>query len=515
MNYRAIVHVISLLLIFLSLGMASAGAVSQLQHDASSCSKIFFFCAGVTLAAALLGLLFARRRRGEREYKTGVREGFAAVAFSWLLASLFGALPFYCLADMTPADAIFETASGLTTTGASVIAETLTLNNGQLLSGGLESLPHGLLYWRCMLNWFGGVGIVFFVLLILPLMNYGKGNQLYNAEVPGLKTDSEQLTPRLLSSVRLILGVYLLLTFLATAVYWLGGMEVFDALCHAFATVSTGGFSTKAKSIGHYQSAFLQWSVIFFMFISACNFSLIVKMFITRKFLFFADEEFRFFAYLTCGASVLVALFLYAHCPAGIPGLNGTIPRSTEAFLRTAFFQVTSLISTTGFATSDYMQWGVTPVLLILWCIIFPCGCGGSTSGGIKCSRLIVIFKQVHSEIKRCLFSRTLSDVRLSGNRIEQSLVHKTMAFVLLYLLVFLGVGVALTFLVQADLQTALGAALACLSNVGPGFGAVGPAGHYAWLNAPAKYLLVFTMIAGRLELYTVLVLFLPAFWKR
>ena len=274
-----------------------------------------------------------------------------------------------------------------------MIAETLTLNNGQLLSGGLESLPHGLLYWRCMLNWFGGVGIVFFVLLILPLMNYGKGNQLYNAEVPGLKTDSEQLTPRLLSSVRLILGVYLLLTFLATAVYWLGH-EVFDALCHAFATVSTGGFSTKAKSIGHYQSAFLQWSVIFFMFISACNFSLIVKVFITRKFLFFADEEFRFFAYLTCGASVLVALFLYAHCPAGIPGLNGTIPRSTEAFLRTAFFQVTSLISTTGFATSDYMQWGVTPVLLIL-CACIPCGCGGSTWRH-QMLTVNVIFKQVH-----------------------------------------------------------------------------------------------------------------------
>jgi len=515
MNYRAIVHVISMLLVFLGLGMASAGTVSKLQHDAASCSEGFFLCAGLTLVAALLGVLISRRRKGEREYRTGVREGFAAVAFSWLLASVFGALPFYYIAALAPADAIFETASGLTTTGASVIAETLTLRHGQLLSGGLESLPHGLLYWRSMLNWFGGVGIVFFVLLILPLMNYGKSNQLYNAEVPGLKTDSEQLTPRLLSSVRLILGVYMLLTFLATAVFWLGGMEVFDALCHAFATVSTGGFSTKTNSIGHYQSAFLQWSVIFFMFISACNFSLIVKMFITRRCLFFMDEEFRFFAYLTCGSSVLVAVLLYANCPAGIPGMNGTISRSVEPFLRTAFFQVTSLISTTGFATSDYMQWGLSPVLLILWCILFPCGCGGSTAGGIKCSRFIVIFKQMHSEIRRCLFSRTLSDVRLSGHRIEQPLVNKTMAFVLLYLLVFLGVAVTLTFLVETDLQTAFGAALACLSNVGPGFGAVGPVGNYAWLSAPAKYLLVLTMIAGRLELYTVLVLFLPAFWKR
>ncbi len=515
MNYRAIILIVSWLLIFLGLGMAAAGTAAHWSVESEAVLVRFLQSAGATIAIGLLGLASARRPRTERKSKIGVREGFAAVAFSWLLASIFGALPFYCIAEMTAVDAIFESASGLTTTGASVISEITVLRSGRILSGGLESLPAAVLLWRCLLNWLGGVGIVFFVLLVLPLLNLGRGKQLYNAEVSGLKTVSDQLTPRLLSSVRLILGVYLLLTALAGTMFWLGGMTPFDALCHAFATVSSGGFSTKAKSIGHYDSALLQWSVIFFMFVAACNFILIVRVFLTRKFHFLADEEFRFFAGLTVGATLLLALLLWLNCPAGIQSLNGSTLQGLEPMLRTAAFQVTSLISTTGFLTADYLQWEIPLATLILGCIIFPCGCGGSTSGGIKCARIIVIGKQMVFEIKHCLFSRALSDVRLNGQRIEPSLVNKTLAFVCLYLLLFLGGAAMLAFLERADLPTAFGASIACLSNIGPGFGAVGPGGNFAVFSPLTKYLLVLIMITGRLELYTVLVLFLPTFWKR
>ena len=517
MNKRAVFYLSSLLLFVMGCAMMTVVPVAILMKDPESVVLQSFLCA---LAVCIVsGFIFfrTRRRKNEPEFKTGVREGFLAVSCAWIGAVLVGALPFLLIGGFVFSDAFFESASGLTTTGASVIESETILASGEKLTGGLESLPAGLLYWRSLLNWLGGVGIVVFVLLIIPLFNPGQsGQQLYNAEVPGLKTSSEQTTPRLVSSVRIILFVYLMLTMLSFFCYWVGGMSFFDAVCHSFSTVSTGGFSTKTASIGFYQNSFLQWCCIVFMFFSACNFALIVRLFVSRRFHYFKDEEFRFFSLLILCATLLIAGMLYVNCPDGFQGTNGnTIPRSIESCLRTAAFQVVTIITTTGYVTSDYVAWGIPAALMILFLLMFPCGCGGSTSGGMKCVRVYLVFKLVLSEIRHCVFPRAIPDIRLNRERLNSAVISKMMAFLFLYLIIFLLVGAILPFLAGMDMTTAFAASLACLSNIGPGMGKVAPSETYFWMSDSAKFLLSFTMIAGRLELYTCLVLFLPSFWKR
>ena len=517
MNYRAVFYLCSLLLLVLGCAMATAIPIAWFMEDGIPVTFKFFICSLMVCFFSALIFFLTRRRKNEPEFKTGAREGFLAVFVSWLGASLIGALPFMVIGGMRFADSFFESASGLTTTGASVVEAATVLASGNSLAGGLESLPCSLLYWRSLLNWLGGVGIVVFVLLVIPLLNPGQsGQQLYNAEVPGLKTTSDQATPRLVSSVRIILFVYLMFTMLSTFCYFVGGMSFLDAVCHAFSTVSTGGFSTKTASIAAYKSPFLQWSCIIFMLLSACNFTLIVKLFVSRSFQYFKDEEYKFFFWLAVASTLIVAVLLYVKCPEGVPGTDGTmIPRSVESYLRTAAFQVSSIITTTGFATSDYTAWGIPAVLMILFLLMFPCGCGGSTAGGMKCVRVYLVFKLVLSEIRHCVFPRALTDIRLNGERMESSVISKMMAFLFLYLIIFFFAGAALPFLCEMDMTTAFSASIACLSNVGPGMGKVSPNCTYAWMTDSAKYLLSFTMIAGRLELYTCLVLLLPSFWKR
>lgn len=517
MNKRAIFYLCSLLLLVMGCAMATAIPVAWAMGDSMRVFFRFSLCAFVVCSVSSFIFFKTRRRKDEPEFKTGSREGFLSVFLSWMVASLVGAIPFIVIGGMRLPDAFFETASGLTTTGASVIDASTVLLSGEKLEGGLESLPYGLLYWRSFLNWFGGIGIVVFVLLVIPLLNPGQtGQQLYNAEVPGLKTSSDQATPRLVSSIRIILMVYLMFTMLSTFCYYIGGMTFFDAVCHAFSTVSTGGFSTKTASFGYYKSPFLQWVCIIFMLLSACNFTLIVRLFVSRSFQYFKDEEFKFFFALVVVSTLIVGALMYAQCTGGIPYTDGEyIPRTVESYLRTAAFQVSSLITTTGFATSDYTMWGIPAVLVILFLLMFPCGCGGSTAGGMKCVRVLLVFKLVFSEIRHCVFPRAMTDIRLNGERMESSVISKMMAFLFLFLIIFAFVGAILTFLCDMDITTAFSASIACLSNIGPGLGDVSPNATYAWMSDSAKYLLSFTMIAGRLELYTCLVILLPSFWRR
>ena len=511
MNLRVIVHLIALLMLFLSIGMGISAVVAGSGPDPVWVRNHLAICA---LAILLLGsLLFCIARCYHRkvEFSTGVREGFATVALSWLVGTALGAVPFCWIARMTIPDALFEAASGLTTTGASVISTELILRDGTVLADGIEGLPQGLLFWRSLLNWFGGVGIVFFVLLILPLLHVGKGSLLYNAEVPGLKTDSDQLTPRLFQSVLWVLGLYAVLTVAAAIGYRICGMNLFDAACHAMSTISTGGFSTRNASFAAFPGAALQWTVIVFMLLSACNFTLFLRSILQRRFCFWEDEEFRFFLGMVVVATVVVALLLYEGHP---DGLNG-VPCTVESYLRLAAFQVASLASTTGFTTADFDAWGVPVITAILLLIMFPCGCGGSTAGGMKCSRILVLGKAMLAEVRQCLFPHTLTDIRLNGARLAPTLVRKTFVFALLYLTLIALVAFALLGLTGASLGTCGSAALTCLSNVGPGIGAVGPSCSFGWMGPMAKILLALTMITGRLELYTMLVLFLPAFWRR
>lgn len=519
MNYRVVIHVISLLLGIVGVSELAMALCGLLLGDGVTGFGKMLLCAFLALGLAGGGWWLTRRRRGEPELQTSIRDGFAGVGLGWLVASLAAALPFVLIMDVPLTDGVFEAASGLTTTGASVMAEGLCLRSGVVLHGQvLENMPRCLLLWRATMNWLGGIGIVFFVLLLLPLMKVAQGKMLYNAEVPGLKTDDSQLTPRLSTSVKLVLGVYIFLTVLCIAVYRLLGMTFYDAVCHSFSTISTGGFSTRTASFGYFdRQPLLQWSAILFMFLSACNFALFVRVVLERRISLHKDEEFRLFGYLFAGATLLTATLLWFRCPTGIVQLSGlTEARGIEAYVRAAAFQVVTLMSTTGFCTSDYQEWGQPVICLLFGLLMIPCGCGGSTAGGLKVGRLIVLIKQLRFELERCLSPHALCNVRLNGERMETSLLSKTMAFALMYLFVLLVVAFLLAlFDSRLDVATALGGSISCLGNIGPGFGAVGPAGSFAQLNVPAKWLLSLVMIIGRLELYTLLVMFCPSFWRR
>ena len=516
MNFSAITYVLSLLWMLLGVCMLLVAATVGWRYDTPAQAWTMGITSLVPLALGLFAFLVFRKKK-EASTTTGDRRmGYATVALAWLSASVLGALPFVFVCRFTPVDAIFETASGLTTTGASIIDNTQKLLYGGVLTGGLESLPKSILFWRSTLNWLGGVGIVYFVLLVLPLLHLSQGKQLYNAEVPGIKTSGDQLTPRLNSSVLYILLLYIAMTTLAGLVYWLCGMSTFDAINHAFTTISTGGFSTKAGSLGDFGPA-VQWSATFFMLLSACNFSLYLRFLFTRRFNCFRDEEFRFFCLMALIATALITcLLLMKKAPYPLPAMEElSYLRKCELALRTAAFNVATVCSTTGFTISDYEKWGLPTVLILLGLIMLPCGCGGSTAGGMKCSRLIVLVKQLLYEVKHCIFPRSLPDIRLNGDRLDSEVVAKTFAFTALYMCIFVIVSVLLIVVEQCDLKTAMGTSLSAISNVGPGFGHTSPSYTFSWLTDFSKCLTAFTMITGRLELYTILTLFIPSFWRR
>ena len=540
--------------------MAVASAVSFIMGDPDFFLYRLIGCAVFTFVVGYTLCKLTERKRGELDFGSSTRDGFVTVALGWFTAVVFGSLPFITCANLTICDAFFETASGLTTTGASVINPELITRDGSPLGNILAYLPRhdpanlplpsGLLFWRCLLNWLGGVGIVFFVLLVLPLLKIGRGTQLYNAEVPGLKTDGGQLTPRLGSSILYVTIVYVFLTTMAGLLYYQFGMSLFDSVCHALSTIATGGFSNKSASIGYFKSPAIQWSVIAVMFVAACNFSLLLKFIFTRKFPYFADEEFRFFTSMVIIATLIITPLVYFSSPESISvtGDPAYETRTVSNYIRTVAFQVVSIASTTGFGTSDYENWNCPIAILILFIMMFPCGCGGSTAGGMKCSRVLVVAKHLIKEIKHCVYPRTIPTVRICGERIDQALVAKTLAFVLCYLVIFATVALLLMFVeyrpnitssptktteqaivAQADTQdananhsnspmdvkTAISASISAISNIGPGLGAISPSCDYHWMRPISKIILAITMITGRLELYTILVLFLPSFWRK
>lgn len=541
-SWVAIVQIVSLLLAIISGALLVTTAVSWYMGDTPEVVRGFLITLALTASLAALGFYVCRRSMGPRTLETSARDGFASVGFGWIVVSVIAALSFRLTIHIPMADAIFETSSGLTTTGASILGEESLFEPSRAAEISAESavatlppspdegraLPnagrpcYGILFWRAMLNWLGGVGIVFFVLLLLPLLNLGQSKMLYNAEVPGIKTTADQTTPHLATSVIWVLVAYGGLTLAAIILYRVFGMTTFDAICHAFSTISTGGFSPRVDGLAHYNHLpALQWFVILFMFLSACNFSLHIQRFSSRKIVYWKDEEFRVFSTVTILSVLFVAFMLWwTKCPRSELYLNGPAGNalaSLEEYLRGATFQVVTVLSTTGFCNGNWETWGVSSILILIAFLMVPCGCGGSTAGGMKWSRVVVMFKQLSLEIRRCLSPRTVQDVRLNNERLDNGLVGKTLAFAALYGTVVVVVAFLLgVFEPLADnVSTAFGAALTCLSNVGPGFGAVNPAGNFAEFNAFSKLLLALTMIIGRLELFTIIVLFLPSTWKK
>jgi trk system potassium uptake protein TrkH len=445
--------------------------------------RSFVLAALITWVAGS-GLLFAGRKA---ERQLGKRDGIIIVSISWVVASAFGMLPFYLsgyIPDVT--NAFFEAMSGFTSTGSTI------LDN-------VEALPHGLLFWRSITQWFGGLGIVFFTIAVLPIFGVG-GVQLFAAEAGGSNLD--KVHPRIGVTARWIWSIYLGLTLIVIVLLIAGGMSPFDSVCHAFATTGTGGFSTKQASIAYYHSAYIEYVTGVFMIISGINFTLLL-FFVNRKFKkFFANTELKWYLISVGFFTLLIAAGLYR-----------TTPMEAEEAFRTAFFQVASLHTSTGFATADYMTW--EPVLWGLLCILMVVGaCAGSTSGGLKSIRMVILTKVARNEFKRIIHPNAVLPVRINKQVVPQSMLTGTLAFIFVYLLIIV-IGSLIMMALGIGFVESAGTVVSSIGNMGPGLGLTGPA--YSWNNLPdpAKWLSAFLMLIGRLELFTVLILFSRGFWKK
>ena len=481
MNKRAVVRVLGVLLGVTSLAMLLVAAVAAFYREGDAWS--FVAAAGIGLGVGTACWSFGSRAREIR-----VREGFAVVSLGWLCVGLLGGLPAW-LSGQIPhfTDAAFESLSGFTTTGASILTD-------------IESRSHGVLLWRALTHWLGGMGIVLLALAILPLLGVG-GMQLFRAEVPGPSAD--RLTPRISQTAKLLWSVYVLLTALQTIALLLAGLSFFDAVCHAFATMATGGFSTRNASIAAYDSPTVHWIIIVFMFLAGTNFTLHYLALRGRVRSYARDDEFRFYVKVILIASALI----------GVPLLAAGLYPSVESTIRHVLFQTVAIITTTGFVTADYLLWPPVAhaVLLVLMAIG---GCAGSTGGGIKVVRLLLLLKAAKLELQKLLHPRAVTTLWFNERAVTPQLATNVLGFLLFFMLVYLA-GVVILTLGGRDLVTAIGATAATLGNIGPGLGSVGPVENYAHLAAWEKWLLMFFMLAGRLELYTVLVLFLPEAWRR
>ena len=484
MRWRYVLYVIGALVACVGLTMLSALAFSAYYNDAGLW-PLAESCV-VTVGCGGLMFLVFRERGGSKALNH--REGMAIVALGWVAAGMFGALPFWLGGTFTSfTDCLFESLSGFTTTGSSVLVD-------------IEVVPKGLLFWRSMTHWLGGMGIIVLSLAILPFLGIG-GMQLYKAEVPGPVPD--KLKPRIKDTATVLWKVYLLLSAAETLLLMIGGMDLFDGLCHTFGTMATGGFSTRNASVAAFQSAYIDWVITAFMVIAGINFSLHYLVLIGQPAKMFKDPEFRFFLALFGGITVIIAIFVLA---------AGDYHSVADA-ARYGAFQVASILTTTGFATADYEAWPPVTQALLLFCM-FVGGCAGSTGGGMKVMRIQLLLKRSYHELFRLIHPRSVMQVKFGKAVVSDDVISSIWGFFLLWLMLF----TVCSFIVAStgvDVVTSFSATLACIGNIGPGLGNVGPTDNYAHLPELAKVVLVFCMLLGRLEIYTVLVLFVPEFWRK
>ena len=482
MKRSHLVHVVGITLIALSVALAVTGLVALAYREADALA--FFGSAVLSFAA---GYAAFRRTRLERDLTA--REGYAVVALAWITVGVVGAFP-YLFAGVigSPVAALFESVSGFTTTGATVLT-------------GLEGLPRGILFWRSMTQWMGGMGIVLLGVAVLPFLGVG-GMQLFRAEAPGPTT--ERLTPRIRHTATSLWTVYAGLTALQAVLYLAGGMSPFDAVNHAFTTLSTGGFSTRDASLAGFESRYLQYVTIVFMYLAAVNFTLHFRA-LRGRVLYGSDPEWRFFTAVVCVAAGVC--FLVA--PGGHGGAGFA---EVERTFRESLFQVVSIATTTGFTGVDYEGWAPAGQVVLLLLMMMG-GMASSTAGGMKAMRVRLLLRHGFTELKRSLHPRAVILARLGRKAIDDRTFLRILAFGLFFVGLFVA-GVLALAVLGHDLETAIGASAASIGNVGPGLGGVGPVDNYAWIGGPSQAVLVFLMLAGRLELFTVLLLFHPDLWR-
>jgi trk system potassium uptake protein TrkH len=461
--------------------MLTCAPISHFMGDADT--NYFLISSLITIVAGGALLIFGKNQKAG----LGKREGYIIVSLGWTVFSLFGALPFY-LSGQIPSftDAYFETISGFTTTGASILND-------------IESLSHGALYWRSMTQWLGGMGIIVLSLAILPFLGIG-GMQLFIAEVPGPTPD--KLHPRITETAKRLWGIYIVFTLSEFVLLMLGGMSPFDAICHSFTTMATGGYSTKQASIAAYPSPFIQYVIIVFMFLAGVNFTLSYYALRRRFDRVWENDEFRWYLGITLIFTFVIAIGLFINQK-----------NNPELCFRDSLFQVVSILTTTGFATADYLTWAPLLTFLILL-LMFVGGSAGSTGGGIKVVRILILLKNSYMELKRLVHPNAVIPSRLNKIAIQPSIINNILAFIAFYLLMAV-IGVMVMSALGYGIETSIGAVAATLGNIGPGIGEVGPSANFSHIPVFGKWFLSFLMLVGRLEIFTVILLFSPTFWKK
>lgn len=480
MNLKIIFRVLGFLLIVEGIAMGIALLVALIYGESDRTA--FAISAAINLAFG--GLIVAATSKAKKDI--GKREGFIIVSMVWIVFSFFGSLP-YIISGSIPSftDAFFETISGFTTTGSSILND-------------IEALPHGILFWRSITQWLGGMGIIVLSLAILPVFGIG-GMQLFMAEVPGPTPD--KISPRIKQTAKTLWVIYLAFTVAETLLLWVGGMTFFDSICHSFTTMATGGFSTKQASIAHWPSPFIHYVIIVFMFLAGTNFTLSYFAIKGKFSIAFKDEEFKYYSFFTLGFTALIFIGLLISTEFGV-----------EKAFRDSLFQVLTIITTTGYATADYLTW--PPVLtMLIFLLFFFGGSAGSTGGGIKIMRIVVLLKNGYYELKRLVHPNAVIPVRFNKHSVDAKIVTNVLAFFMIYFVIFAFSTVIFT-LIEPDMESSMGAVATCLGNIGPGLGSVGPAENFYHIKPIGKWFLSFLMLLGRLELFTVLVLFSPSFWK-
>ena len=482
MKAKDILYILGSFLFFLGLALLLPLAWS-IYYGEGDFMALGSSMAITTVCGGLLYLFF----KPEGDITLNHKEGFLIVATVWFLAGVFGALPYFIHGVFpTFTDAFFESVSGFTTTGATVITN-------------IESIPHGILFWRSLTQWLGGMGIIVLSIAIFPLLGVG-GMQLYKAELPSPVKD--KLTPRVTETARTLWIVYFVISTVEFIMLLFGGMDVFNALCHTFSTMATGGFSTSDASIAHFRSAYIDGVITLFMLIAGINFTLHYALIMGNFKSFFKNSELRFYLGIALISVIIVTL-----------NLRLNIFEDMGKCLRYALFQVVSILTTTGFTTDNFGEWpALSKIILLL--LMFVGGSAGSTGGSIKCLRILLILKHSYMELYRLVHPHAVTAVKLGKKIVYPETMASIWGFFALYLAVTVVASILMTLL-GLDMMTAFSSVVATIGNVGPGFGAVNAASTYSEIPNLGKWILSFCMLAGRLEIYTVIILLIPEFWKK
>ena len=478
-------YIVGLLLIILGLSMLFSVVCSLIYGDGDLIPLLQSIA--VTIVSGLI-LVILFRSKNKKELST--HDGFAVVTMGWFAMAIFSALPFYFSGTLNYTNSFFEAMSGLTTTGATVLGNPTTLM--------IEALPHGVLFWRSFTQFIGGMGIIVFSIAILPMLGMG-GVQLFRAEVAGPVAD--KITPRVKQTAKLLWGIYVGIVLILCLILKIEGMSWFDAICHSFTTIATSGFSTKNASIAAYSGA-IQWTIIVFMFLAATNFSLHYYFIAKGKFEYYKDHEFRVYF----GICIICSILFF---------INIVSTNKYQADLlsfRHSVFTAVSILTTTGFSTENFNEWPEMSKTLLFF-LFFIGGSAGSTTGGMKIIRSIVVVKYLLYEVRKLLHPKGVFNITIGENTIDDNVVRATLGFYLFYILIFVFTAVTLSF-TGLDVETALTASASAIGNIGPGLGSIGPTDNWGHLSDFAKWLTSFCMLLGRLEIFTVVVLFSRSFWK-